>query len=177
MIVIPAIDLKDGKCVRLKQGDFNRVTVYCDHPLEIARKWQAGGAEIIHVVDLDGSRAGAPRNLEAIRDIAEGVSVPVEVGGGIRDMATVEAFLGMGVARVVLGTSALKQRQFVIDACALFRGRIVIGIDSREGETLPWRDRTEATGASAIEAAKSYEAYSLPQLFTQISGGTACRAV
>lgn len=158
MIVIPAIDLKDGKCVRLKQGDFKRVTVYSEFPADVARQWEDGGAERIHIVDLDGSLAGAPRNLSAIRQIIRSVSVPVQVGGGIRNMETIETLLGIGVGHVILGTAALKQSGFVIDACNRFEGRIIIGIDAKEGRVAVegW---TEESQTSAVELARKYEPY------------------
>ena len=156
MIIIPAIDLKDGKCVRLLQGDFSRVTIYSDQPVEMAKNWQKRGAERVHVVDLDGSRAGLPQNGEVIRNLIQEINIPVQVGGGIRDMKTVEHYLEMGVSRVILGTAALKNRKFVIDACTTFRGQIILGIDARDGEILVegW---TEETGQSAVEIAKGYE--------------------
>ncbi len=163
MIIIPAIDLKDGRCVRLQQGDFGRATVYSENPAEIARKWQSGGAERIHVVDLDGSLAGASRNLPAIQAIVEATSVLIQVGGGIRNMETIEALLSLGVGRVILGTAALKQKQFVVNACSRFPGKILIGIDARGGLAAVegW---TEETGIPAIELARSYEAYD-PEAF------------
>ena len=158
MIIIPAIDLKEGKCVRLQQGDFGRVTVYSERPAEIAEKWQAAGAERIHVVDLDGSLAGSPRNLAAISDIIKATSVPIQIGGGIRNMGSVESLFSLGVSRVILGTAALKQKQFVIDACKQFAGKILIGIDAKGGQVAVegW---TEETGVSAVELARSYQEY------------------
>jgi phosphoribosylformimino-5-aminoimidazole carboxamide ribotide isomerase len=158
MIIIPAIDLKDGKCVRLKQGDFNRLTVYSEFPADVAREWESGGAERIHIVDLDGSLAGAPRNLSAIRQIVRSVSVPVQIGGGIRNTETIETLLGIGVGRVILGTAALKQSGFAIDACRRFEGRIIIGIDAKGGNVAVegW---TEDSETSAVELARQYEPY------------------
>ena len=156
MIIIPAIDLKDGKCVRLLQGDFSRATVYSDQPVEMAKNWQKKGAERIHVVDLDGSKAGFPENEEVIRNLVQEIDIPVQVGGGIRDMKTVEDYLDMGVSWVILGTAALKDRKFVVDACASYGGSIMLGIDGKEGKILVegW---TEETGQSVVEIAKSYE--------------------
>jgi len=158
MLIIPAIDLKGGKCVRLQQGDFNRVTIYSDSPAEVAQKWEMMGAERIHIVDLDGSLAGSPRNMSAINNIVAGIAIPVQIGGGIRNMNTVETLLGMGVSRVILGTAALKQQQFVIDACSRFPGRIILGIDAKDGNVAVegW---TENSGTSAIELARFYEQY------------------
>ncbi len=133
MLVIPAIDLMDGKVVRLEKGDFGRRTVYSGDPAEIARRFREAGAERIHVVDLDGARAGKPVNLDAVRAItAEGV--PVELGGGLRSLADVEQALGMGVALVVLGTAAVERLDLVREACARFPGQVVCGIDARGGE-------------------------------------------
>jgi len=156
VIIIPAIDLKDGKCVRLLQGDFSRATVYSDQPVEMAKNWQKKGAERIHVVDLDGSKAGFPENEEVIRNLVQEIDIPVQVGGGIRDMKTVEDYLDMGVSWVILGTAALKDRKFVVDACASYGGSIMLGIDGKEGKILVegW---TEETGQSVVEIAKSYE--------------------
>lgn len=156
MIIIPAIDLKDGKCVRLLQGDFSRATVYSDNPVEVAGMWQEKGAERIHVVDLDGSLAGSPRNRAVIGEIVRGVDVPVQVGGGIRDMKPLEDYFGMGVSRIILGTVALKDRKFVLDACKTFMGRIILGIDASDGKVAveAW---TEETTESVLDVAKSYE--------------------
>lgn len=156
MLVIPAIDLREGKCVRLMQGDFGRVTVYSNEPADVAMKWEKLGAERIHVVDLDGSRAGVPRNKAVVQDIVRAVSVPVQLGGGIRNMATAEEYLAMGVSWVILGTAALKDRKFVEEAGRSLAGRIILGIDGRDGRAAveAW---TEETGLSVVEIAKSYE--------------------
>jgi len=156
LIVIPAIDLKDGKCVRLAQGDFSRITVYSENPTEIAAQWQEQGAERIHIVDLDGSLAGSPRNSRAILAIVRSVGIPVEVGGGIRDIRTVASYVEGGVQWVILGTAALKNRSFVQEACRLFHGRIIIGIDARDGLAAAegW---TEKTAEPAVDIARLYE--------------------
>ena len=160
MIIIPAIDLKGGKCVRLLQGDFSRATVYSDNPAEVARIWQDKGAERIHIVDLDGSLAGFPRNKEVIREIILETDVPVQVGGGIRDMKTLDDYLEMGVYRVILGTAALKDRKFMRDACTANEGKVILGIDASGGKVAveAW---TEGMTESALEVAKSYEGYGL----------------
>jgi len=160
LIIIPAIDLKDEKCVRLLQGDFSRSTVYSDNPVEVAGIWQKKGAERIHIVDLDGSLAGAPRNREIIRDIIRKIDVPVQVGGGIRNMKTIGDYVGMGVYRVILGTAALKDRKFVMDACSAYRERIILGIDASDGKVAveAW---TEKMNESALKVAKSYEGHGL----------------
>ena len=160
MIIIPAIDLKDGRCVRLAQGDFKRVTVYSDDPVGVAKKWQESGAERIHVVDLDGSRSGSPRNTDVIRGIVAECGLPIEVGGGVRDMKTVEAYIGMGVNWVILGTMALRDRGFVRAACDAYNGRVILGIDASEGK-IAIQGWTEQTSQSAVDIAKSYEGYGL----------------
>lgn len=156
MLIIPAIDLKNGKCVRLLQGDFDLSTVYSDHPADIAARWQEKGAKRIHVVDLDGSRDGLPRNMDVIREIVRVVDVPLQVGGGIRDMKTVNEYISMGVSYVILGTVALKDREFVLDACASHTGRIILGLDARGGRVAVegW---TESTDWSPVEVASGYE--------------------
>jgi phosphoribosylformimino-5-aminoimidazole carboxamide ribotide isomerase len=160
VIIIPAIDLKDGRCVRLAQGDFRRVTVYSDDPVGIAKKWQENGAERIHVIDLDGSLNGSPGNADVIRDIIEEVRLPIEVGGGIRGMNTIEAYLGMGVNWVILGTMALRDKNLVREACEAYKGKIILGIDANDGKAAiqGW---TERTSESAVDIAKGYEGYGL----------------
>ncbi len=160
MIIIPAIDLKDGRCVRLAQGDFSRITIYSDDPIGIARKWQEDGAERIHVIDLDGSRSGFPRNMEVIRDIVAKTGLPIEVGGGIRDMNTIETYMGMGVNWVILGTMALRDRDFVGKACRAYEGKIILGIDVKEGK-VSVQGWTEQTSESAVDVAKAYRDYGL----------------
>jgi len=160
VIIIPAIDLKDGRCVRLAQGDFRRVTVYSEDPVGMAKRWQQNGAERFHVVDLDGSRSGSPRNAEMIREIVEEVGAPIEVGGGIRDMKTISAYIGMGVSWVILGTMALKDRDFVREACDAYKGKIILGIDANNGKAAihGW---TEQTSESAVDIARGYESFGL----------------
>ncbi len=163
MLVIPAIDLKDGKCVRLLQGDFNLSTVYSDHPPDIAARWQEKGAKRIHVIDLDGSRDGLPRNRNAIEKIVRAVDVPLQVGGGIRDMKTVDDYINMGVSYVILGTVALKDRNFVLDACAAHRGKIILALDARDGRVAieGW---TESTDQSPAQIAAGYEGLGLDSI-------------
>jgi phosphoribosylformimino-5-aminoimidazole carboxamide ribotide isomerase len=160
VIIIPAIDLKDGRCVRLEQGDFRRVTVYSDDPVGIAKKWRENGAERIHVVDLDGSVTGSPKNADVIRDIVEECGLPIEVGGGIRDMKTIEAYISMGVNWVILGTMALRDKDFVREASDTYKGGIILGIDANDGKAAiqGW---TERTSESAVDVAKGYEGYGL----------------
>ncbi len=133
MIVIPAIDLKNGRCVRLIQGDLDRETVYSDDPPKMALHWQQLGAALLHVVDLDGAVEGVPRNLALIHRIVRELTIPVEVGGGIRTLETIGAYLNAGVSRVVLGTKAAQDPTFLREACREFPGRVVAGIDARDG--------------------------------------------
>jgi phosphoribosylformimino-5-aminoimidazole carboxamide ribotide isomerase len=156
LLVIPAIDIKDGKCVRLAQGDFDRVTTYGDDPVEMALNWMQKGAELIHIVDLDGSVAGLPRNADIILDIARNVDVPVQVGGGIRDMDTIEYYLSNGVGSVILGTTALQNEKIVREACETFPEKIILGIDALEGRVAV-RGWTQKTEKNAVDLARQYE--------------------
>ncbi len=131
MRIYPAIDIKDGKCVRLFKGQFSNVTVYGDNPAEMAKKWEAQGGEFIHVVDLDGALKGRGVNSEIIKEICRSVNVPVQTGGGIRTMEDVEYMLQCGINRVIIGTSAVENREFVKKAVAEYGKRIVIGIDAK----------------------------------------------
>lgn len=133
MVVIPAIDLKDGRCVRLRQGDMAAETVYSEDVSAIARTWQEGGASLIHVVDLNGAVDGAPRNLPQIETVLKTVKVKVQIGGGIRTIETVRRYLHAGVSRVVLGTAALTDRAFLEQACREFPRQILLGLDARDG--------------------------------------------
>jgi phosphoribosylformimino-5-aminoimidazole carboxamide ribotide isomerase len=132
-LVIPAIDLKDGRCVRLRQGEMAAETIYSEDVPSIARKWQEQGATTIHVVDLNGAVEGEPRNLPQIEMVMKNVSVKVQVGGGIRNIQTVRRYLKAGVSRVVLGTAALTDRAFLAQACHEFPRRILLGLDARDG--------------------------------------------
>lgn len=133
MIIFPAIDLRGGKCVRLIQGDFDKETVYSDDPQATALKWQSMGARFIHVVDLDGARAGSPQNLDAIKKILDAVKIPIEVGGGIRTLDDMERLLSLGVRRVILGSVAVENISLVREAAQKFGDKIVVGIDARNG--------------------------------------------
>ena len=151
MVIVPAIDMLDGQCIRLFKGDYNKVTVYGD-PLEIGRKWQGMGAKMLHLVDLDGAEAGNPKNLEVIRRLVEELDIPVELGGGIRSMETIKMYLDMGVQRVILGTAAVENKALVACAAAVYGDRIVVGIDARDGmvKTKGW---LEETNIRAVELA------------------------
>ncbi|MCZ6895390.1 MAG: 1-(5-phosphoribosyl)-5-[(5-phosphoribosylamino)methylideneamino]imidazole-4-carboxamide isomerase [Gammaproteobacteria bacterium] len=135
MLLIPAIDLKDGKCVRLKQGDMSQVTVYSDDPVSVARRWVDAGARRLHIVDLDGASDGKPVNSAIIHEIADSCpDVPIQVGGGIRDEDTIQEYLDAGVRFVILGTKAVTAPHFVSDVCVEFPGHIIVGLDVREGK-------------------------------------------
>lgn len=133
MIVFPAIDIYEGKAVRLWKGDFNAVTEYGDNPADMARRWAELGAEYLHVVDLDGALAGASRNTAPIREILKQVKIPIEVGGGIRTLDDVKLMLDLGVQRVILGSAAVKTPRLVAEACQLYGERIAVGIDAKDG--------------------------------------------
>ena len=154
MEIIPAIDLKDGRCVRLYQGDYDRVTVFGDDPVEVARRWEEAGAERIHVVDLDGARAGRPMNAEALSGIVSSVKVPVQTGGGIRSRESVRQMLGMGVERVVLGTVAVEDARLVVQLCTIFgEEAIVVSVDAREGMVAirGWQEPTEIEATTLVK--------------------------
>lgn len=133
MIIFPAIDIRGGKCVRLFKGDFAQETVFSDSPAAMARKWQAQGAEYLHLVDLDGALAGSSQNLAAIEEILQAVNIPTELGGGIRTMEQIDKLLAMGITRVILGSVAVKNPDLVREACAKYGERIVVGIDAKDG--------------------------------------------
>jgi phosphoribosylformimino-5-aminoimidazole carboxamide ribotide isomerase len=143
--VIPAIDIRGGRCVRLEQGDYERETVFSDDPAGVARRWEQSGAHRIHVVDLDGARAGHPVNSDVIRDVIHSVSVAVQVGGGVRDVSVIDAYLKAGADRVVIGTAALKDRDTLVEAVSLFRDLILVGVDARNGmvATEGWLDQSQ----------------------------------
>jgi phosphoribosylformimino-5-aminoimidazole carboxamide ribotide isomerase len=156
MIVIPAVDIKDGRCVRLKQGRMSEETVYSDDPVQMAGTWYSKGAERIHLVDLDGAVEGKRVNGEVIRKIARSVPVPVELGGGIRNLASIEFYLEAGVEWVILGTVVCKNPEMVEEACRRFPGHVMLAIDARAGRVAVegW---TEDTERSAIEVARPFD--------------------
>jgi phosphoribosylformimino-5-aminoimidazole carboxamide ribotide isomerase len=156
MMVIPAIDLKASRCVRLRQGKMAEATVYSENPADMARTWARMGAERLHVVDLDGAVQGKPVNQEAIGRIVGAVSIPVQLGGGIRDMNHIETYLKAGVTWVILGTAAFKNPAFLSEACREFTGRVILAVDAQRGRAAVegW---TEETRLSALEAAKRFE--------------------
>jgi phosphoribosylformimino-5-aminoimidazole carboxamide ribotide isomerase len=157
MILFPAIDLKEGQCVRLVEGRMESATVYSDDPGSMAGLWQEQGAQFIHVVDLDGAFAGQPRNRQAIAEIVKCVQVPVQVGGGIRDLATIEDLLSLGVNRVILGSAAIINPGLVAEACQKYGESIVVGIDAKDGRVAiqGWGETVEKTALElALEIKK-----------------------
>ena len=153
MDVIPAIDLLEGRCVRLFQGDYDQSQVYNENPVEVARQWEAEGATRLHLVDLDGAKAGKPENWQAIGAIAKAVNLPIQVGGGLRDADRVSALFDLGVQYAILGTVAVEKPELVGQLCEKFPGRIIVGIDAREGKvaTRGWLETSEVM---ATELAK-----------------------
>jgi len=153
MEVIPAIDLLDGKCVRLYQGDYNQADIFSDNPVEIARQWAAEGATRLHVVDLDGAKAGKSVNLDVIEAIAQAISIPVQVGGGLRDRAGVSRLLNTGVQRAILGTVAVEKPELVTELCHEFPEQVVVGIDARNGKvaTRGWLETSEVAATDLAQ--------------------------
>jgi phosphoribosylformimino-5-aminoimidazole carboxamide ribotide isomerase len=156
MILFPAIDLKDGRCVRLRQGDMARETVFNEDPAAQARAFEAAGFEWLHLVDLNGAFAGRPVNAQAVEAILDAVSIPAQLGGGIRDMATIEAWLSRGIARVILGTAAVRDPGLVREACRAFPGRVAVGIDARGGKVAV-QGWAEGTDIPAVDLARRFE--------------------
>jgi len=160
MLLIPAIDLKDGHCVRLEQGDMNKVTVFSEDPAAMARHWVSQGARRLHLVDLNGAIAGKPKNEAAIKSILRevGAEIPVQLGGGIRDLETIERLLDDGLETIIIGTAAVKNPGFLQDACLAFGGHIMVSLDARGGKvaTDGW---SKLTGHEVIDLAQKYEDY------------------
>ena len=160
MLLIPAIDLKDGKCVRLKQGDMNDSTTFGEDPAAMARRWLDAGARRLHLVDLNGAFAGQPVNQAAIKAILKevGEEIPVQLGGGIRDLDTIERYLDGGLSYVIIGTAAVKNPGFLRDACTAFGGHIIVGLDAKDGKvaTDGW---SKLSGHEVVDLAKKFEDY------------------
>lgn len=169
MIIIPAIDLKGGQCVRLAQGQMDKATVYSPDPVAIARGWAALGARRIHLVDLDGAVTGEPVHADLIRDIRSAVPVRLEVGGGIRTISTVQAYLSAGVDYVILGSAAIKNPELLAESCRRFPGRIIVGIDARDG-MVSIEGWTETTPLRAVDCAQRLNAAAVAAIiYTDIS--------
>ncbi len=160
MLLIPAIDLKDGRCVRLRQGDLDDATIFSDDPAAMASQWLEQGARRLHLVDLNGAIAGKPKNEAAIKSIIEAVAddIPVQIGGGIRDLDTIERYLDAGISYVIIGTAAVKDPGFLRDACSAFPGNIIVGLDARDGKvaTDGW---SKLTRHDVLDLARKFEDY------------------
>ncbi len=173
MVIYPAVDIRGGKCVRLYQGEFDKEKVYSDEPYKMAQKWESEGAEFLHLVDLDGALRGSPQNLAAVRKIAETVGIPVELGGGIRDMESLEQVMAAGVERAILGTAIITDPDFVRAACDRFGERVAAGIDARSGKVSisGWSETTEL---DAIDVALKLKSLGIQRIiYTDIlSDGT-----
>ncbi|WP_025917074.1 1-(5-phosphoribosyl)-5-[(5-phosphoribosylamino)methylideneamino]imidazole-4-carboxamide isomerase [Herminiimonas sp. CN] len=168
MLLIPAIDLKDGHCVRLKQGDMDQATVFSEDPAAMARHWLLQGARRLHLVDLNGAFAGKPKNASAVKSILQAVrefalenaidEIPVQLGGGIRDLDTIERYLDSGLSYIIIGTAAVKNPGFLHDACGAFPGQIIVGLDAKDGKvaTDGW---SKLSGHEVIDLARKFEGY------------------
>ena len=160
MLIIPAIDLKDGRCVRLKQGDMNDATVFSEDPAGMAKHWLDQGAARLHVVDLNGATVGKPKNEAGIKAILSAIDgrIPVQLGGGIRDLDTIERYLDLGVTYIIIGTAAVKNPGFLQDACTAFSGHIIVGLDAKDGKVAVegW---SKLTGHDVLDLAKKFEDY------------------
>jgi phosphoribosylformimino-5-aminoimidazole carboxamide ribotide isomerase len=168
MIIIPAVDLKDGRCVRLSQGRMDQESIYSDDPVQMARHWESKGAERLHVVDLNGAVRGRPFHSSLIKEIVKSVRIPVEVGGGIRDFETIENYLSSGAKWVILGTAAFQNRSLVRQACLRFPERVILGIDAKAGKVAieGWN---EVVSSEAVELGKQFEGMDLSAIvFTDI---------
>ena len=170
MLLIPAIDLKDGQCVRLRQGDMNDSTTFSEDPAAMARRWVDAGARRLHLVDLNGAFAGKPVNEAAIKSIIRevGEEIPVQLGGGIRDLDTIERYLDGGLSYIIIGTAAVKSPGFLKDACSAFGGHIIVGLDAKDGKvaTDGW---SKLTGHEVIDLAKKFEDYGVESvIYTDI---------
>jgi phosphoribosylformimino-5-aminoimidazole carboxamide ribotide isomerase len=168
MLIIPAVDIKGGRCVRLLQGREDSETIFSDDPSAMAARWEAEGAELLHVIDLDGAFRKTPQNVEAIKGIVDRIRIPLQLGGGIRSMETISMFLGMGVSRVILGTEAIRNPGLVEQACHAFPGKIMVGIDARNG-MVAIEGWTETTKQRAIDVARDFDRHRLAGIiFTDI---------
>ncbi len=170
MLLIPAIDLKDGQCVRLKQGDMDKATIFSDDPGAMARRWLEQGARRLHLVDLNGAFAGKPKNEAAVKAILKEVDgqIPVQLGGGIRDLDTIERYLDGGLSYIIIGTAAVKNPGFLHDACSAFPGQIIVGLDAKDGKvaTDGW---SKLTGHDVLDLAQKFQDYGVESvIYTDI---------
>jgi phosphoribosylformimino-5-aminoimidazole carboxamide ribotide isomerase len=165
MLIIPAIDLKDGRCVRLQQGRMETATIFSEDPVAMARHWSGEGARRLHIVDLNGAIAGRPKNEKVIRELIRtvGETTPIEIGGGIRDLDTIESYLDAGVGYVIIGTAAVKNPGLLHDACYAFPGHIIVGLDAKDGKVAVegW---SKMTGHDVVDLAKKFEDYGVEAL-------------
>jgi len=155
MLILPAIDIRDGKCVRLQQGDYDQETIYADSPVEMAKHWEQQGAEFLHIVDLDGAKEGVPTNFSIVSKIVANVKIPIELGGGVRNQETIQRYLDSGVNRLIIGTLALKEVDWFREMCQQFPQKLVLGIDGRNGlvATEGWLETSQTL---AIDLAKKF---------------------
>jgi len=170
MVIIPAIDIKDGRCVRLKQGDMRDATIFSEDPVGMARRWLELGARRLHVVDLNGAVSGKPKHEAIIRQVVDAVGdeLPIQLGGGIRDLDTIERYIDCGVSWIVIGTAAVKNPGFLQDACAAFQGHIIVALDAKEGKVAVegW---SKMTGHDVVDLAKKFQDYGVEAvLYTDI---------
>jgi phosphoribosylformimino-5-aminoimidazole carboxamide ribotide isomerase len=168
VIIIPAIDLKDGRCVRLSQGRMDQETIYSENPIEMAKHWESKGAERLHVVDLNGAVTGKPFHRSLIEEMVRSLHIPVEIGGGIRDLTTIENYIHSGAEWVILGTAALRNRHLLTEACYQFPGKVILGIDAKGGKVAVegWK---EVASMEAVELARQFEGIGLSAIiFTDI---------
>lgn len=153
MIILPAVDMRGGRCVRLLRGDYDRETIYGESPVEMARRWVGMGAEFLHLVDLDGARDGAPTQKDLVKEIARAVNIPVEIGGGIRERETIAEYVESGIKRVIVGTRALEDPDWLAAMCAEFPRRIVCGVDARDGKVAVrgWQSESDVEALAFVE--------------------------
>jgi len=169
MKIIPAIDIRNGKCVRLYQGRADQETIYSEDPVSVARKWEEDGAELIHIVDLDGAFEGGLKNFTLISEMVKAVRIPIEIGGGIRDMESIRRYIDTGAGFVILGTAAHNNRELVQEACGIFPGKIIVGSDSKDG-LVAVRGWEVVTEEDALSMAKRMEECGIAAIiYTDIS--------
>jgi len=169
MIIIPAVDIKGGRCVRLREGRADEETVFSEYPQEMAQKWVDQGAERLHIIDLDGAFEKGPRNRSIIQEMVKAVRVPIQLGGGIRDLQTVESYLSLGLAQVILGTMALKEPALIKEACRRFPDQIIVSLDARDNR-IAVEGWTEISEVDPVDMAEHYEDWGVKAIiFTDIS--------